>query len=386
MRVVVVGAGAFGLSTAIALRRRGHAVRVHDRGAIPHEDAASTDVSKLVRLDYGDDDLYTEMALESAALFRASDAKSGQTTYHELGILLLTRAPMREGEFEHDSLRTLERRGLPARRIDSAWMSQHAAAWSPTLVADGYHSQLGGYVESGAFVARLHAEARDLGVESFPHAPVEGLVERSGRITGVRSLGGTVNADAVVVAAGSFTPLLVPDLEDSLRVVGQPVVLFAPEDPAPFSAPRFIPWAFEIAKTGFYGFPATRDGHVKVANHGVGRPLRADAPRRVTDEDIDGFRGFLRGALPGLADAPVARTRLCLYVDTVDGDFLIDRHGALEGLVVASGDSGHGFKFTPVLGEIVADVVQGKDGSRVRRFARRERSVGKEASRAGQNT
>jgi glycine/D-amino acid oxidase-like deaminating enzyme len=382
MDLAIIGAGAFGLSAALTLRRRGHEVRVYERGPIPHDDAASTDVSKLVRLDYGDDALYGEMAEESAAAFRASDKAHGERLYHELGILLLTRTAMREGEFEHDSLRTLQRRGLPTRRVERDWVSSEHPAWSRDAFADGYHSLLGGYVESGAFVARLAAEARALGVSLFANAPIEGLAETGSRVTGVRVGGARAPADVVLVAAGAFTPLLVPEL-DELTIVGQPVVLFAPEDLTPFVAPSFLPWAFEIAKTGYYGFPATQSGLVKVANHGVGRAIRPDAPRLVSAEDVAHFREFLRGPLPALAEAPVLRTRLCLYADTPDGDFLIDRHPALEGLYFASGDSGHAFKFAPVLGEIVADVVLGRETARTRRFARRARVAGREASRAG---
>lgn len=382
MDVAIIGAGAFGLGAAVALRRRGHEVRVFERGPIPHDDAASTDVSKLVRLDYGSDELYAEMAEESAAAFRASDAAHGRPLYHELGILLLTSTPMREGEFEHDSLRTLERRGVPTRRVAREWVTSAHRAWHADAFVDGYHSLVGGYVESGAFVERLADEARALGVSLCANAPVEGLAETGSRVDGVRVAGERAPADAVLVAAGAFTPLLLPEL-DELTVVGQPVVLFAPDDVTPFLAPSFVPWAFEIARTGYYGFPATRSGLVKVANHGVGRRIRADAPRVVSAEDVQRFREFLRGPLPALADAPVARTRLCLYADTPDGDFLIDRHPTKEGLYVASGDSGHGFKFAPVLGEIIADVILGRETARTRRFARRPRVVGREASRAG---
>jgi glycine/D-amino acid oxidase-like deaminating enzyme len=78
----------------------------------------------------------------------------------------------------------------------------------------------------------------------------------------------------------------------------------------------------------------------------------------VLPSEIDGFREFLRENLPDLASAPVRGTRLCLYCDTFDGDFWIDHDPARPGLVVAAGDSGHGFKFAPILGGLIADIVE----------------------------
>ena len=117
------------------------------------------------------------------------------------------------------------------------------------------------------------------------------------------------------------------------------------------------------------GFPATRDGIVKIANHGAGTPLHPDAPRHTTAEHEASLRGFLRDSFPALADAPIVGRRLCVYGDTRDGHFWIARHPARANLTVAAGGSGHGFKFAPVLGELIADAALG----RANRFAQRFR-------------
>jgi glycine/D-amino acid oxidase-like deaminating enzyme len=114
-------------------------------------------------------------------------------------------------------------------------------------------------------------------------------------------------------------------------------------------------WAADIAGTGWYGFPLSPSGVVKVAHHGPGRMMRATDPREVAPDEEARFRAFLRERLPALADAPVAATRLCLYTDTLDGDFLIDADPDRPGLVVATGGSGHALKFAPLLGDIIAD-------------------------------
>jgi glycine/D-amino acid oxidase-like deaminating enzyme len=196
---------------------------------------------------------------------------------------------------------------------------------------------------------------------------VAGLLERGSRVAGVRLAGGgEVEADRVVVAAGAWTPVLLPWLADRLRPVGQPVLHFRPADPSPFAAPRFPPWAADVTRTGSYGFPALADGTVKVGHHGPGRVVDPAAVHggkgAVTAEEEAAARGWLAAELPALAAAPLAASRLCLYCDSFDGDFWIGRDPDREGLVVAAGGSGHGFKFAPVLGGLIADAVEGRDG------------------------
>ena len=174
----------------------------------------------------------------------------------------------------------------------------------------------------------------------------------------VRTADATLVADEVIVAAGAWTPHLVPELRSGVRAVGQPVLHFAPSDPAPFRSPNFRPWSLDIATTGFYGFPATDDGRVKLGHHGRGRPVDPRAERVFPAGFEAHARAFLARSLPALADAPIVHRRVCMYADSVDGDFWIDRVPGRDRLLVATGGSGHGFKFAPVLGGLVADVLE----------------------------
>ncbi|RMH23089.1 MAG: FAD-dependent oxidoreductase, partial [Gemmatimonadetes bacterium] len=237
----------------------------------------------------------------------------------------------------------------------------------------GYLSLHAGWAESGRAVAWMLAQARAAGVEVREGVRVSGLLERGSRVAGVRTEDGdSIEAARVVVAAGAWTPVLLPWLADRLRVVGQPVFHLRPRDAAPYVAARFPPWAADIARTGWYGFPAAADGIVKVANHGAGVPVDPRARPDVPAVWEAHLRDFLVDARPDLADAHIAARRLCLYCDAFDGDFWIAADPAREGLVVAAGGSGHGFKFAPVLGEIVANVLEGRPDEWAPRFAWRE--------------
>src|SRR5258705_13234912 len=111
MRVLVLGAGVFGLSAARELALRGHSVRLLDPGPLPHPLAASTDISKLVRMDYGSDDDYTRLAAEALPIWREWNRTFGETLFHETGLLFVTGAPLEERPFERESFRRAEAMG-----------------------------------------------------------------------------------------------------------------------------------------------------------------------------------------------------------------------------------------------------------------------------------
>ncbi len=369
--VAVVGAGIFGVTAALSLRQRGHEVSLLDPGPLPHPLAASTDISKVVRLDYGPDDGY--LALMETALdgWRRWNAAWGEPLFHEVGVTFLSRSPMAPGGFEHESFVRLAQRGHPVTRLDAQAIRARFPAWSTGAYVDGYWNPLGGYAESGRVVDRLLRDAEREGVRLLTGHTFERLHEQGSRVAGVITQeGATVVAEHVLISAGAWTSHALPNLAPHLRAVGQPVFHLAPPDPAPYQAACFPVFGADIARTGYYGFPANRDGLVKIANHGVGRVVDpSSAPERtVTPEQEAHLRAFLRETFPGLATAPIVATRICVYCDTWDGHFWIARDPEREGLVVAAGGSGHAFKFAPVLGDVIADAVLGAESPLLARF------------------
>jgi glycine/D-amino acid oxidase-like deaminating enzyme len=359
--LAIIGAGAFGVVAAIALRERGHRVALFDPGPLPHPQAASTDVSKIIRLDYGPDEEYMAWMEPALERWRAWNARWPEPLFHETGVLFLTRAPMPLGGFEHDSYQLLLKRGHNPQRLEPASIRQRFPLWASAGFVDGYYNPLGGYAESGRVVAQLVREAQALGVEVRMGVGFAHLHERGSRVAGiVTTTGEMIETDRVLVAAGAWTIHLLPWLAGMLRSNGLPVWHFKPQRPERFRADRFPVFAADITATGYYGFPLNREGVVKVARHGAGRELHPDSPQRfVTAGETEHCHAFLSETLPELADAEIVFTRLCFYSDTWDGHFWIAPDPRREGLVVAAGDSGHGFKFVPVLGDLIADVVEG---------------------------
>ena len=379
--VVVVGAGIFGLAGALELERRGYGVTLVNAGPIPHASAASNDVSRMVRMDYGADRLHCRLGSEAISGWRRWNARWGRDLYHEDGLLFLSSGPLEEESFEGHSYRTLSEEGWSPERLGSEEIATRYPGWNADYYIDGYFNQRGGWAEATAVVSLLAGEARARGICVKTEAVSE-IARGSGRVAGVIAADGTeIRADRVVAAAGVWTPSLLPELDGFIRLSGQPLLYIRPADPEPFRPPRFPPWGADIATTGWYGFPANREGIVKIGIHGPGYSVSPDAPRVPPgDEDEARCRDFLSHSLPALADAPLHAVKMCVYTDTFDGDFLISRHPGTEGLTVASGGSGHGFKFGPVLGRLIADAVEGIPNPYLDRYA--WRSVGDPATEA----
>ncbi|MBT8201807.1 MAG: FAD-dependent oxidoreductase [Acidimicrobiia bacterium] len=359
--VVVVGAGVFGTTAAAELAARGWSVTLVDpAGDSPHPEAASTDIAKMIRADYGTDGLYIDLMDECFPIWREWNTRWDSNRFHEDGFLILAGGPMEPGGYEHTSYHTLLDRGYPLEHLDTTAIGDRFPLFQPPVGTEAYLNPIGGWAESGWVVGALLQETVAAGVRRVDQR-VARLHTDGDMVEGVvLDDGERVDADLTIVTAGAWTAELVPGLDRLITTTGHPIMHFRPEDPTPYRASAYPPWAADIANTGWYGFPAI-DGVVKVANHGPGLPIQAAAPRSVADDWEPRFRSFLSAWIPVLADAPVVYTRLCLYTDTTDGDFLIDKHPGLGGLVVATGGSGHGFKFAPILGRLIADVADGAE-------------------------
>lgn len=392
MRAVVVGGGIFGVTAALELRARGLDVTLVDPGPLPHPLAESTDISKVVRSDYGADEGYTALGERALEGWRRWNAAWPVPRFHETGVAFLTRTPMAPGGFEHDSFATLSRRGHRIERLDAAAIARRFPAYRPGVLVDGYFHAEGGWAESGAVVAHLAALARARGVTVREGCAAERIVDEGvlvrerGDKSGGSGVEELLRADLVVVAAGSWTPRLVPALAPSLRAVGQPVFHLRPADPSPFEAARFPVFGADISRTGYYGFPVNRDGIVKIANHGAGIDMASGAPRETTPAQERALRELLRETFPALADAPLVETRLCVYGDSSDAHFWIARDPERPHITIAAGGSGHAFKFAPVLGALIADTALGIAHPLSHKFRWRPELAGRSAGDAARAT
>src|SRR4029453_15807130 len=163
-KVIVVGAGINGVTASIELKKRRHEVVLVDPGPLPHPLGASTDNSKAVRAAYGGDEDYTALAERSIKLWRRWNEEFGTKLYHEVGVMFVCRRKMEPGDFEQESLKLLEKRGLKVARMDTPEVWKRFPAWNPELYRDGVFELKAGYRENGRTVAMLIERAKSAGV------------------------------------------------------------------------------------------------------------------------------------------------------------------------------------------------------------------------------
>src|SRR5436305_2993222 len=162
--VLVVGAGIFGITTALEMRARGYQVAVLDPGPLPHPLAASTDISKVVRIEYGTDETYMEMVEQAYQGWLQWNEELGETLFHDVGVLMISRTPMSPGGYEYESYHLLRKRGHAPERLTDDAISRRFPAWRPGAFVDGFFHAQGGYAESGRVVAALVRLAQSKGV------------------------------------------------------------------------------------------------------------------------------------------------------------------------------------------------------------------------------
>ncbi len=372
--IVVVGAGIFGACVALEFRLRGYSVALVEQGTPPYPLASSTDISKVIRMAYGADEVYTEMAELARDGWVAWNERFTRPLYHEDGVVSLTMSPMAPGRFEYESYHLLRKRGHKLDRLDGKDISRRFPAWNSDRFVDGFFHDKGGFVESGLVLKEVIQWALGSGVELVEATRVTGLVEKSGDIVGIQlSKNKILSGDQIIVAAGSWTPLLVPELIPVMRSIGQPVFHLALNNTTLFKPPRFPVLTADISRTGWYGFPFhPREKVLKISNHGKGLEMHPDQDERVVQtRELQRLDDFLTETFPQLVGRVVYAHR-CLYSDTLDEHFWIDHHPDYPRLSVAAGGSGHGFKFAPILGGLIADVVERKPNKFASRFQWRD--------------
>jgi glycine/D-amino acid oxidase-like deaminating enzyme len=362
---LILGAGIFGITTAVELCKKKYPVAVINPGKIPHPLAESTDISKIIRMEYGTDEEYMDMAAECIIKWREWNDFFHDKLYHETGFLLLSQRtfdPESKG-FESASYDNLLKRGYNPERINREKLSKKFPAFDHKKYSDGFYHTIGGFAESGRVMETLTKYAVQLGADVYEDQTAVELIIKDNKVEGVKTKEGeTFHSGNVIVCAGNLAPFLVPGLSPYMKITGHPVFHIKPTHPELFLYPDFTVFAADISQTGWYGFPLhPKEKVVKIANHGIGFEIKdpENDERVVYENDIANLRKFLKESIPSLAKDPIVYTRRCCYTDTLDGHFWIDNHPEIQGLTIGSGGSGHGFKMGPVIGEMIAAKAEG---------------------------
>ena len=352
---IVIGLGAHGSATALALARRGARVLGLEVGERGHELGSSGGRSRMIRRAYFEDPAYLPLLEAAWAGWDALGEAAGETFVEVTGGLYGGPA---DSEVFLGSVSSAQIQDLPHDVLDADEIRRR---WPVLTVGD----EMGALFDPGAGMIRPErAIAAQLRLAEHDDAELrfrERVVDwRPASLGGfeVETDLGVYGADYLVIAAGAWTGSFVPDLRLPLEVERVPVFWFEPKVPvAEVSIGRLPIWILDTAADGsFYGFPYDEEAGLKVARHHSGEVVDpATVDRTEQAADVERVRAFSRSSFPA-ADGPLRGSLVCLYTNTPDLGFVIDRHPTVPGVAFASACSGHGFKFAPVIGEVLADL------------------------------
>jgi sarcosine oxidase len=356
--VAVIGAGVFGVWTAYQLNRTGASVLLLDAYGPGNSRASSGGESRIMRLGYGPDEIYTRSAQRSLQLWQQffEEYKSPMPLFHRTGVLWLAR--------EHDAyceatLNTLKTVGAKAERLTRIQLTEHFPQLNFDRVDWAVLEPDAGVLMARRSVQAIAAAARANGVDYLEQAIAGPISERnSGNL---RTTSGTeIRAKQLVFTCGPWLPKLFPDLlSDRIHVTRQEVFFVGVPPGNGLFKPNRLP-AWVDFNDLVYALPDLDNRGFKIAIDEHGPEFDPDHGERIVSTELtNAVRKYLRQRVPLLADAPFTETRVCQYENTSNGDFLIDRHPVLENVWLVGGGSGHGFKHGPAVGEYVTAMLSG---------------------------
>jgi sarcosine oxidase len=353
--VIVIGLGGMGSAAAYRLAQRGQRVLGIDQYPPVHNLGSSHGGSRVTRQAYFEDPRYVPLLLRAEELWADVEARSGRDVVRYTGGLMIGRADSRTVA---GSLASARQWDLAHELLDAAALRARFPTLSPADDEVALYEDKAGFVVPEASVAAHLQLAAAAGAELHHEEPVTGW-SATGDGVRVHTGAGVYTAGQLVVCPGAWAPELLADLGVPFAIERQVQYWFAPRGPIePFLPSRHPIYVWEAeADRQFYGFPGDPADGVKVAFFRGGRICTPETiDRTVHPDEIEAMAGFVSSRIPDLAGT-FLRAVTCMYTNTPDEHFVIARHPGHERVVVACGFSGHGFKFVPVVGEIVADLV-----------------------------
>lgn len=354
---IVVGAGAMGSAAAYYLSKRGQRVLLLEQFELDHRKGSSYGYSRIIRYSY-DHLEYVELMKDTFPLWFALEDELGEKLYFKTGgidfgpgddeTLDATINAVRSGDISHEVLSVDDaHERFPQFRFGERFK----ILYQPDS----------GFIAASKAVRGHLTLARGLGAVIKENTAVEHIQAHADRVD-VTAEGERYSAARLIVTAGSWAQSLLRDigLELPLTTLRCQLNFMAPADMGPYESEHCPVWIAHVRKRfpeSIYGIPAHEGSGFKAAFHGgaaVRRPSEIDY--KPDSSNVETLRPFLRAHIPGIAAAPTRESRICLYTQTPDEHFIVDAHPLHKHVVIGAGFSGHGFKFSTMIGKMLTDI------------------------------
>ena len=370
--VIVLGLGGMGSATLFHLARRGLRVLGLERFDLVHEHGSSHGLTRIIRLAYWEHPAYVALLRRAYELWRELERISSERLLHITGSV--DAGPPGGPVFE-GALRSSELHDLPHEVIDGAELHRRFPGYRlPREIRALYQPDGGFLLPERCNVAHVE-QALAHGAEVHCRETVLDW-EVAGGLARVRTERGRYEAGRIVVCAGPWASKLIPELAGLAVPERQVLAWLQPSRPEHFRPGVFPVFNLEVEEGRYYGFPSFLIPGFKFGKyHHRGEVVDPDAPAREPEpEDEALLRAFARRYFPD-GEGPTMMLKACLFTNSPDRHFVLDRHPDHPEVAIAAGFSGHGYKFCSVVGEVMADLAQaGETGYdielfRLKRFA-----------------
>ena len=352
--ICIIGGGVMGLAAACSLTKNSaRSVLLIDRFGISNEMCSSNDINRVFRYAYGNDKLYTKMAVESLKLWHEIERESGQHLLVPSGFLMI------EGEDEHwsrfvkDSYTTLKELELDVESYEKAELEKRFPQFS---AEKGILDPHAGALMASKILETLHAQVTRQGVQILEGEQVVKL-HPSGTPEVETTGGKRIRCKKLIIASGVWSNKLLREGLTKMTPTRQQLIYFNPTANIEQFQPRQFPIFFV---DNYYGIPAVGIDGVKVSFHGLPEVVDPETAKRTIDlEVVESCRSILRKHIPELADGEVVHSKVCIYDMTENSDFVISCDPENPNIIYGYGFSGHGFKFAPLIGKLLAELTLG---------------------------
>jgi monomeric sarcosine oxidase len=355
----ILGLGTMGAFACLELARRGLKVVAFDRFAPPHDRGSHGGATRVFRTAYAEHPDYVPLAQRAGVLWDRMGQEAGTLFLHRCGMLSLGPAgsSLIAGARASATAHRLTLEELAADQVRSRF-----PAFAPPTGWTALLEPAAGWVDVDGAIRFALQQATRAGADVRLNTSVDGWDER-GAAFRIATPAGDFMAQLLVIAGGAWTGGLMPDLQLPIKILRKALIWVDPLRPEQF-APGVFP-IFASADRFFYGFPNIGNAGVKLATHSSEFAPAGDTADSLPKPGLDEIRPLLEaaaelfpslaGPMPGAMERVIA-SKSCLYCMTPDEDFVIDRHPRHENVWFAAGFSGHGFKFAPAIGEVLADL------------------------------
>jgi monomeric sarcosine oxidase len=348
--ICILGGGIMGLATAYNISKASDSeVLLLDRYGVGNEYCSSNDVNRVFRYSYGNDQLYTRMADESLGLWRQLERKSGRRLLITTGLLLLQGDDKNANGFNEASYKTLSQMRLGAERLDALELTKRFPQFRSEQAFVDPH---GGVVLASKALFAFQSLAESQGVKIRQGQAREINLEDNPHVT--TQTHEKIEFRRLVVTVGAWSNILLRKEATTITPTRQQLIYFRPRK----ELDRFRPESCPVFFTDkHYGLPAAGIDAVKVSPKELSEYADPESAKRsVDDEQISDCRDACRRFVPDIADGEVTRTKVCLYDMTENSDFVLDKDPDQHDIIYGYGFSGHGFKFAPLIGKLLAQL------------------------------